>query len=94
MEDKVNNILDKVNVKATKNDIEACHQLGYSRETILRFVNGKHLTEALKNKKIFMSADLTSIGLEVNTKLFCLKTCLILIIKLHFTAKCSDKKGW
>ena len=50
LEDKVINALYKVNVKVTKNDIEACHRLGYSRKTIVRFVNRKHLFEALKNK--------------------------------------------
>ena len=51
LEDKVINVLDKVNVKVTKNDIEACHRLGDSRKTIVRFVNRKHSFEALKNKK-------------------------------------------
>ena len=70
LEDKVINVLDKVNVKVTKNDIEACHRLGDSRKTIVRFVNRKHSFEALKNKKILMSVDLTSIRLDKNTNLF------------------------
>ena len=70
MEDKVINVLDKVNVKVTKNDIEACHRLGDSRKTIVRFVNRKHSFETLKNKKMLMSVDLTSIGLSKNTNLF------------------------
>ena len=32
LEDKVVNVLDIVNVKVTKNDIKACHRLGYSRK--------------------------------------------------------------
>ena len=36
--------------KVTKNDTEACHWLGNSRKEIIRFVNRKHLFEALKNK--------------------------------------------
>ena len=39
LEDKVMNVLDKVNVKVTKNDVEACHRLGVSRKTIVRFEN-------------------------------------------------------
>ena len=54
----------------TKNDIEACHRLGDSRKTIVRFVNRKHSFEALKNKKMLMSVDLTSIGLDKNTNIF------------------------
>ena len=64
LKDKVIIVLDKVNVKVTKNGKEACHGLGDSRKTILRFVNRKHLFEALKNKKMLMSVDLTSIGLD------------------------------
>ena len=52
LKDKVIIVLDKVNVKVTKNGKEACHGLGDSRGTILRFVNRKHLFEALKNKKM------------------------------------------
>ena len=70
MEDKVINVLDKVNVIVIKNDIEACHRLGDSRKTIVRFVNRKHSFEALKNKKILISADLPSIRLDENTNLF------------------------
>ena len=75
MEDKVINVLDKVNVKVTKSDIEACHRLGDSRKTIVRFVNRKHSFEALKNKKMLMSVDLTSIGLDNNTNLFLSQNC-------------------
>ena len=70
LEDKVINVLDKVNVKVIKNDIGACHRLGDSRKTTVKFVNRKHSFEALKNTKLHMSADLTSIGLDKNTNLF------------------------
>ena len=70
LEDKIINVLDKVNVKVTKNGIEACHRFGDSKKTIVRFVNRKHLYEALKNKKMLMSVDLTSIGLHKNKNLF------------------------
>ena len=50
LEYKVITVLHKVNVKATKSDIEACYRLGDSRKTIVRFVNRKHSFEALKNK--------------------------------------------
>ena len=39
LEDKVINVLNKVNVNVTKNDIETCHQSGDSRKAIVRFVN-------------------------------------------------------
>ena len=69
MEDKVINVLDKVNVNVTKNDTEACHRLGDSRKTIVRFVNRKYSFEALKNKKM-TSVDLTSTGLDQTTNVF------------------------
>ena len=70
LEDKVINVLDKVNVKVTKNDIEACHRLRDSRKTIVKFVNRKYSFEALKNKKLLMSVDLTGIELDKSTNLF------------------------
>ena len=74
LEDKVINVLDKVNVKVTKNDTEACHRLSDSRKTIVKFVNRKHSFKALKNKKMLRSVDLTSIGLDKNTNLFLSQT--------------------
>ena len=51
LEEKVINVLDKVNVRVTKNDTEAHRRLGDSRKTIVRLVNRKHLSEALKQNK-------------------------------------------
>ena len=62
LEDMVINVLDKVNVKVTKNDIEACHRLGDSRKTIVRFVNRKYSFEALKNKKCLCLLILPALG--------------------------------
>ena len=70
LEDKIINVLDKVNVKVTKNDIEACHRLGDSRKTIVRFINRNHSFEALKNKKMLISVDPTRLELDENTNLF------------------------
>ena len=70
LEDQVINVLDKVNVKVTKNGIEVCRRLGDSRKTIRSFVSGKHSFEELKNKKMLMSVDLTRIRLDKNTNLF------------------------
>ena len=52
LEDKVINVLD----------IEACHRLGDSRKTIVRFVNRKHSFEALKNKKSLCLLILPALG--------------------------------
>eukprot|EP00111_Clytia_hemisphaerica_P015341 TCONS_00045310-protein len=53
---KVIKILEKIDVKVTKNDIEACHRLPPTRNnktkrTIVRFVNRKNSEKCLKNKK-------------------------------------------
>ena len=93
LEDKVINILDKVNVKVTKNDIDACHRLGDSRKTIIRLVNRKHSFEALKNKKCLCLLILPALDWTRIQIIFCLKTCLIIIMKLRFTAASSDEKG-
>ena len=52
LEDKVINVLD----------IEACHRLGDSRKTIVRFINRKHSFEALKNKKSLCLLILPALG--------------------------------
>ena len=62
LEDKIINVLDKVNVKVTKNDIEVYHRLDDSRKTIVRFVNRKHAFEVLKNKKTPYLSILPALG--------------------------------
>ena len=57
-------VLDKVNVKVTKNDIEACHRLSESRKTIMRLVNQKYPFKALKNCHLITSSK-TPVGIEV-----------------------------
>lgn len=69
MEDKVVNVLDKMNVNVTKNNREVCDRFGNSKTIILRLVNRKHWYEALKTKML-MSIYLTSIGFDKNTCLF------------------------
>ena len=68
LEDKVINVLDKVNVKVTKNDKETCYRLGDKNNSEVR--QSKIFVEALRNKKMLISTDLTSIGLDKNTNLF------------------------
>ena len=56
LEDKVISILEKIDVKVSKNDIEACHRLPASKKnptkrTIVRFVNRKSSEACLKSKK-------------------------------------------
>ena len=45
--DKIINVFDKVNVKVTKNDMEACHRLGDSRKTIVRFVKASDIIDCV-----------------------------------------------
>ena len=40
---KVIDLVNKVNIKMTKNDIETCHHLGDSGKTIMMFINRNHL---------------------------------------------------
>ena len=93
LKDKVIDIVEKVNFKVTKNEIESCHWLGDSRKAIVRFVNRKHSFEALKNKKMLTSVDLTSFGLDKNTNLFLSQNLSDYNKKWHFTLKSSDEKG-
>ena len=55
LEEKVIEILNKIDVNVSTKDIEACHRIGKSREnskkTIIQFVNRKYAKKALLNKK-------------------------------------------
>ena len=77
LKDKVLSVLEKVNKKVTKNDIEAYHRLFDSRKTVVSFVNRKHACEVLKNKKMVISIDLTRIELYKNADLFLFVSNLI-----------------
>ena len=62
LESTVVNVLSKAtNVHVTPHDIEACHRIGKSKKTIVRFINRKHCKCALVNSE--------SIGLP-NVKLY------------------------
>ena len=50
LEDKVVNVLDKMNVKVTKNNREVCDRFGNSKAIILRLVNRKHWNQVLKKR--------------------------------------------
>ena len=91
LEDKVINVLDKVNVKVTKNDIETCYRLGDKNNSEVR--QSKIFVEALRNKKMLISTDLTSIGLDKNTNLFLSQNLSDYNNKLNFIAESSDEKG-
>ena len=62
--------LEKVNVKNTKSDIKACHWMGDVRKTIVRFLSRKHSFDVLNNKKMIISADLSSVGFDNSTNLY------------------------
>ena len=91
LEDKVINVLDKVNVKVTKNDIKTCYRLGDKNNSEVR--QSKIFVEALRNKKMLISTDLTSIGLDKNTNLFLSQNLSDYNNKLNFIAESSDEKG-
>ena len=67
--------------------------IGWVIKTIVRFVNRKYLFEALKNKKMLISIDLTSIGLDKNTNLFLSQNLSDYNNKINFIAESSDEKG-
>ena len=70
LEDKVIEILSKVDVNVTNNDIEACHRMGKSKnnskKTIVRFVNRKFAKKALINRKKLITMDKSLLGLSDN----------------------------
>ena len=56
LEEKVIEILDKIDVNVSSKDIEACHQIGKSKHfpkaTIAQFFNRKHTKKAVVNRKV------------------------------------------
>ena len=75
LEGKVKQILEKINVKVKKNDIEACHRLpptkkNKNKKTIVRFVNRRTAETCLKNKKKLSEIDMSELGFHEDTKIF------------------------
>lgn len=75
LETKVKEILEKIDIKIKKNDIEACHRLPPTRKnnnkkTIIRFVNRKKVENILKNKKKLSEVDMNELGFSEGTKLY------------------------
>ena len=68
LEEKVIEILDKIDVNVTSKEIEACHRVGKSRnnskKTIVRFVNRKFAKKAIVNRKSLKNIDKPSMGLS------------------------------
>ena len=56
LEEKVIQILDKIDVDASSKDIESCHRIGKSKnsskKTIARFLNRKHAKKPLPIEKV------------------------------------------
>ena len=75
----------------TKNDKETCYRLGDKNNSEVR--QSKIFVEALRNKKMFISVHLTSIGLDKNTNLFLSQNLSDYNNKLNFIAESSDEKG-
>ena len=67
LEEKVKEILQKVEVNASFQEIEVSHRVwkskNNSKKTIIRFFNRKYAKEALLNRKGLRSIDSSSIGL-------------------------------
>ena len=68
LEETVVEVLNKIDLNVSNNDIEACHRLGKQknkpRKTIIRFVNGKFAKKAILNRKGLKHADTSSLGLD------------------------------
>ena len=75
LEEKVVNILDKINIKVDESDIEACHRLPATKRnpvkrTIVRFVNRKNSEICLKSKKKLSEISMTDLEFPESTELF------------------------
>jgi len=73
LEDKVIEILKKIDVEVEDKDIEACHRLPSRKDTtkvIIRFVNRKKSEKCLKLKKKLSKLNMVDFHFSDDTKLF------------------------
>ena len=78
LEESVVGILNKIGVKCSANDIEACHRLPNARNStrkhkrvIMRFVNRKLCEKALISRKSLKDIDLSDVNLKLkDSKIF------------------------
>ena len=68
LEEKIIEILDKIDVNESSQDIEACHRIGKSKKLLIKdnrtICKQKTRKKALGNRKGLKNIDRTSIGLE------------------------------
>ena len=88
LEETVIQILDKVDVTATPNDIQACHRLHDKTRTIIKFVNRKHAYQTLTKKKTLTDLDKRKLDLNPNHKLYINDSLCPYFRMLH--AKCKS----
>ena len=88
LEEKVIEILDKIDVNVYRKDIEACHLIGKSKNssktTTVQFINRKHTKEALVDRKGLKNIYRTSIGLEKSHGIFINENLTPTINKIAF----------
>ena len=71
LEDNVIEMLAKVQIVATKSDIEDCHRLGKNGSTIVRFVNRKFCNDILeKTFDLHKNIDKSKLGFANDTKIY------------------------
>ena len=74
LKEKVIHVLSEIQVKVSGSDIEACHRIGKSKnslkKTIVRFINRKHTKKALINRKGLISINKSSLSLSSSDNIF------------------------
>ena len=97
LEEKVIEILDKIDVNVSSQDIETCHCIGksrnFSKTTIVRFANRKQAKKALDNKKGLKNIDRTSIGLEKSHSAFINENLIPTNNKIAFHCQELNRNG-
>ena len=88
LEEKVIEILDKIDVNVYRKDMEASHWIrkskNSSKTTTVQFINRKHTKEALVNRKGLKNIYRTSIGLEKSHGIFINENLTPTINKIAF----------
>ena len=70
IENKVGDILSKLDISITGTDIQACHRLKDKDRVIVKFSNRKTTMEVLRNRKKLKTVEMSSLDFPEETKIF------------------------
>ena len=97
LKEKVIHVLSEIQVKVSGSDIEACHRIGKSKnslkKTIVRFINRKHTKKALINRKGLININKSSLSLSSSDNIFINQNLTPMNNKIAFHCRKLKRNG-